>query len=93
MYFANWNRNRGLPETGSDRQARARRANASFRGCFKSLLVKSPLNHKEIFGEAFLKASEDTAFLGKGGTQKLLLFFLSKVCRGALFLRLAYMSG
>ncbi|NHN84395.1 hypothetical protein GOB93_07010 [Acetobacter musti] len=55
------------------------------RGCFKSLPVKSPLNRKEIFGEAFLKASEDAAFLGKRRHPKTFIVFIKGLSWRAFF--------
>ncbi|NHN85654.1 hypothetical protein GOB93_13530 [Acetobacter musti] len=61
------------------------RSRHTLRGCFKSLLVKSPLNCKEIFGEAFLKASEDAAFLGKTRHPKTFIVFYQRVVVARFF--------
>ncbi|NHN85004.1 hypothetical protein GOB93_10165 [Acetobacter musti] len=53
--------------------------------------MKSPLNRKEIFGEAFLKASEDAAFLEKRGHPKTFIIFYQRLVVRS-FLRLAAAS-
>ncbi|WP_206752612.1 hypothetical protein [Acetobacter musti] len=44
--------------------------------CFKSLPAKPSVNYKKFLVKLFSKSFRDAAFLEKGGTQKLLLFFI-----------------